>query len=92
MEGKIRSEVATGVGGEADDSWDQVGKRVEESVRLGLGKWAGAESEDDWETIGLKMQDKIKTSLQEWLGGECGHKGKTPDPLLHRVDESGYPD
>jgi hypothetical protein len=58
------------VGGEPDESWDQIGKRVERRVRVGLGKWAGVEPEDDWDTVGRKMEDKIKAALREWLKEE----------------------
>jgi hypothetical protein len=62
--------MATGLGGEPDESWDQIGRRIERHVKVGLGGWAGAEPEDDWATVGRKVEAKIRASLREWLGEE----------------------
>jgi hypothetical protein len=59
--------VATGVGGEPEESWEEIGQHIESQVRSGLGQWAGAETDDDWATVGRKLEDKIKSALREWL-------------------------
>lgn len=55
------------MGGEPDESWEEIGKRIENQVKSGLGQWAGAETDDDWATVGRKVEEKIKSELREWL-------------------------
>ncbi|MGB3904615.1 MAG: hypothetical protein WBB22_06790 [Anaerolineae bacterium] len=62
--------MATELGGEPQESWEQIGRRVEQRVRFGLGELAGAEPEDNWDTVGRKIEDRIKTALREWLKEE----------------------
>ena len=52
MEDKIRTKAATGVGGEPEEDWDQIGERIERHLKVEVAKCADAEPDDDWDTIG----------------------------------------
>ncbi|MEO0102246.1 MAG: hypothetical protein ABIK81_00920 [candidate division WOR-3 bacterium] len=52
------------------EEWEEIGKKIEESVREGLKTWLKeterAEKEKEWEEIGKKIEEKIKKILKEW--------------------------
>lgn len=53
---------------EKEKEWEQIGRKVEEKVRTGIGKWVAesGEKEDEWEEIGKKIEEKIKRELRNW--------------------------
>jgi hypothetical protein len=59
--------MATGLGGEPGESWEEIGKRIEQRTKSTLGEWAGAEPEEDWEALGRRIEDRIKSALRDWL-------------------------
>jgi hypothetical protein len=87
MEGKIRREMVTGLGGELDESWDQIGRRIERRIKVGLGGWAGAEPEDGWAAGGRKVEAKIRASLREWLAADWSTGPSWSSRRRHFQDE-----
>ncbi|UCG92014.1 MAG: hypothetical protein JSV97_13320 [candidate division WOR-3 bacterium] len=50
--------------------WEEIGAKVEETVRAGLKAWVDEtkkeEKEKEWEEIAEKIEKKIKKALKEW--------------------------
>lgn len=75
MEANFRGRVAALVGVEPGEpqsevTWDDIGTKIDRSLRQTFGGWAGAKPEDDWETVGEKMEEGIRESVGEAVGEE----------------------
>lgn len=55
-----------------EKEWEEIGEKVEEKVRKGIGKWIAEEegNESDWQEIGKKVEEKIKRELRNWAEKE----------------------
>jgi hypothetical protein len=51
----------------AEKEWDEIGKKFEEKIRLGIKAWCDEAGKDkDWEEIGREVEEKIKKELKNW--------------------------
>ncbi len=51
-----------------EKEWEEIGKQVEEKVRIGIKNWLDdTENKDrEWEEIGKKIEERIKQELRNW--------------------------
>jgi len=53
-----------------EEEWNQIGSKIESSVREGMKDWLGKEEhekkEQEWEEIARKIEEKVKRVLKDW--------------------------